>query len=526
MPNRSRWRFTVPALALLILAGATARAAAAPNQVFVDRGILDYDDRNYQAALASFQRAIELDPEDPHARYFAGITLIALDRFEDAVTQLSRGLALASDDLDIAFALGVALFNLSRYDQARPHFEAVAAREPERENLGFYLGVVYYEKKEYERALGWLVRAKASEPRFQQLTRFYTALAHHQLGHEAEASREMAQAETLRPSSPIAISARKFQDIMAPPAPEVRPFHFELRVGGLFDDNVRIAPTENVLGLREPRLTSTGETLLARAAYDVVRRGGLTATVGFQFYAIFYDDIESFSLKDYRPYLETVYRTTAGGRPLTTGVRFEYGLTEQGDSWLSYRDILQPYVSYAWARWTDTTVFYRFEHNDSKIAPALDLKQEKLDSDNHDVGIFQGFYYGPVAFRLGYTVDTDQADGEDYTFYGQKATVGLYANLPLGFVADLTFEYHDRDYPSGNKLARTLNDFGLTDLRQKRHDWDQSLFVSLSHAIPTPRSFPGALDASVEYFRERNISTLSLFDFERDTISLNLIWRY
>lgn len=526
MPNRCRHPFTVLALAVLALASSAAPVAAAPNQVFIDRGIIEYDDKNYQAALASFERAIELDPEEPHARYFAGITLIALDRFEDAVAQLSRGLALAKDDPDIPFALGIALFNLARYDQALPHFQAVAAREPERENLGFYLGVISYENKEYERALGSLERAKSSDPTFQQLTRFYAALANHQLGREAEASLEMAQAETLRPTSPIAISARKFQDVVAPPPPEVRPYRAEIRAGLQFDDNVRVSPTTNVLDLREARQTSWGETLLVSGYYDFFRRAGLTTTVGFQFYSIFNDDIDSFNLKDYRPIFEADYRTTAGGRPLTAGVRYEYERIEQHNSWLSYRNIVRPYASYAWTRWTDTTVFYRYENNDSKLAPTVDLEEEKLDSDAHRLGFFQGFYYGPVGFRVGYTLDTEQAEGRDYTFYGQKATAGVYANLPYGFVADLTFEYHDRNYPVGNKLARVLNDSGFGEFRNRRHDWDQSLFVAVSRAIPTPRWFPGALDASVEYFRERNVSTFSLFDFERNTTSFNLIWRY
>ncbi len=526
MSNMVRRGFTLLVLAALWLACHVASAAAAPNQVFVDRGILEYDDRNYTAALASFERAVELDPDDATARYFAGLTLIALERFEDAATHLSRGLALSRDDLDMAFALGVALFNLSRYDQALPHFEAVAAREPRRENLGLYLGVIHYHKKDYERALSFLEGAQSSDPALQQLARFYAALANHRLGREAEASREMAQAESLRPSSPIAISARKFQDVVAPPPPEVRPYRVELRAGFQYDDNVRIAPVTNVLNLRDSKLSSFGETLLVRGAYDFFRRAGLTTTLSFQFYSIFNNDVSGFDIKDYRPALEAVYRTKAGGRPLTAGLRYEWERLEQNDETLSIRNIVQPYVSYAWTRWTDTTVFYRYENHDSKLDPTLGLRAEKLDSDNHDLGFLQGFYYGPVAVRIGYTVDTDQAQGQDYTFYGQKATVGLYANLPFGFVSDITFEYHDRDYPAGNRLTRRLDDLGLGSFRQERHDWDQALFFALSRVIPTPTSFPGVLSASLEYFRERNVSTISLYDFERNTTSLNLIWRY
>lgn len=528
MPGTFRWQHVV-VLAILALGVAlrAPSAAAAPDQVFVDRGILQYDDAHYAEALGSFQRAIELDPEDPNARYFAGLALIALDRFEEAVTQLTRGQKLAPDDLDIAFALGVALFNLLRYDQALPLFETVAAREPERENLGFYLGVIHYQKKAYERALAELGAAKSSDPAFQQLIRFYSALANHQLGREGEATREMAQAETLRPSSPIAASARKFRDIVSAPPPAVRPFRLELRAGYQYDDDVPIAPTTNALGLRDSRLTSWGATMLARGAYDFVRRAGFTFTGLLQVYTIFNDDLPKFDIKDYKPGLEVAYRSVMAGRPLTSGLRYEFERIEQNDAVLSYRNIVQPYASYAWARWTDTTLFYRFERNDARTKPTLGLGQERLDSTNHDLGFIQGFYRGPVAFRLGYALDTAQAGGRDYTFYGQKATVGLYSILPLGFVADVTFEYHDRDYPVGNKLARTLNGLGLDrSFRQKRHDWDHSVFFALSHAIPTPASFPGTLTGSLEYFHERDVSTFALFDFERNTTSFNLVWRY
>lgn len=54
-PDRDRHPFTVRALAVLALASSAAPVVAAPNQVFIDRGIIEYDDKDYQG-LADEER--------------------------------------------------------------------------------------------------------------------------------------------------------------------------------------------------------------------------------------------------------------------------------------------------------------------------------------------------------------------------------------------------------------------------------------------------------------------------------------
>lgn len=506
----------------------TALAAAAPNQVFIDRGILEYDEKNFPAALENFQKAVELDPEDPNARYFTGLALIALDRFDEAVTQLSRGRALDPNDLNMVFALGAALFSTGAYDQALPHFQAVATEEPRRENLGYYLGFIHYQKKEYEQALGFLEGNVAEDPAFQQLTRFYAALAKHQLGRDVEAAEALSHVVALRPASPIALTARKFRDVIAPPPPEPKRFRAELRFGYQYDDNVRVAPTSNALDLKRPERRSTGQTVLARGELDALRLGSFTTTVSYQFYAIFNDNIDEFGIKDHRPGIESIYRAALFDRPLTTGLRYDVDILYQNDRKQSKRDSVQPYGVYGWADWTDTTLFYRYQINDSKTAPTRGLRKERQDSYSHDVGLVQAFYYGAHVARVGYTHDTERAEGADNTYGGHKLSAGLQLTLPWNFTFDTNFEYHSRDYPADNALIRQFNtdqELGAP-FRSKRRDWDQTLLLTLAREIPLPKALPGSLTTSLEYFRARNVSTISIYDYVRDTVSLNVTWRY
>ena len=53
-----------------------------------------------------------------------------------------------------------------------------------------------------------------------------------------------------------------------------------------------------------------------------------------------------------------------------------------------------------------------------------------------------------------------------------------------------------------------------------RRDMDHTFTASLS------RDFPYGFNASLEFFKERNRSTFSLFDFDRNVVTLSIGWKY
>ncbi len=519
------------AVALLLSLAVASAAIAAPNQVFLDRGLLEYDEKNFEAARENFEKAVELDPEDPRARHYLGLALLSLGRLDEAATQLAQARAKLPDDVDIAFALGVALFYQGKYEQARPHFEVVAAKEPKRSDLGYYLGRIYFEGREYERALSTLEGAETTDPAVAQLTRFYAGLTKQRLGRTEEAVKEMEVAAALRPTSPIGIAARRFEELVAAAPPEERRLRAEVRVGYQYDDNVRIAPTRNVLELGAPERRGTGEVFLVRGDLDFLRLGGFQATAGYSFVAIINDVVRGFDVQDHRPGVEAAYRGTLLKIPFTTGMRYVFDLLFLDDELQSMRHIVQPYAIAGWSSWTDTLLSYRFTANDVKTNPVLGLPEERGESTRHEAVVQQTFYFPLLgvrhAFRLGYAYDVEQAEGDDYDYIGHKALAGLRLQLPYEVLFTADFEYHTREYPHRHALALFLNATNAagSPFRTRRSDWENTLLVTLSREIFTHRSL-GSLALSLDYFRDRNESTLSIFDYARNVVSLNLIWRY
>src|SRR3990167_8012362 len=118
-----------------------------PVGVYIDRGIIEYDDKKYAEALKNFLEALQIDPENAEVRYFVGIAYLALDQVDQAITHLEKARQLDPADLDIAFNLAVAYFTKEEYDRGQPHFLFVHGKEPRRDNLGYYLGFIRSEER-------------------------------------------------------------------------------------------------------------------------------------------------------------------------------------------------------------------------------------------------------------------------------------------------------------------------------------------------------------------------------------------
>lgn len=74
--------------------------------------------KRYPEALLSFNRAIELVPDKPEAWTFRGVVLIHLEQYQEALDSCDRAIALNPDDREAWTFRGVALQRLGRYKEA------------------------------------------------------------------------------------------------------------------------------------------------------------------------------------------------------------------------------------------------------------------------------------------------------------------------------------------------------------------------------------------------------------------------
>src|SRR5262249_27640967 len=125
-------RLAAGLLAAFVVFGTVDVAWSQPSEadVFVAEGILALEDKKYDEALASFQRALQRERGHVEALYYAGVTLMAQNKAAEAAPLLERARRISPEEMSVAYQLGLAYFGLNRYDEAQVVLESVFRRDP------------------------------------------------------------------------------------------------------------------------------------------------------------------------------------------------------------------------------------------------------------------------------------------------------------------------------------------------------------------------------------------------------------
>jgi len=143
-----------------------------------------------EEALASYDRALAAQPDHVEALNNRGVMLQRLKRDEEALASYRRALALRPDFVEALNNLGNTLRQLKRYDEALASYDRVLAMRPGRTDALNNRGNTLQAMKRYEEALASYDRALTQRPDYaealnnrgaalKELRRYDEALASH-----------------------------------------------------------------------------------------------------------------------------------------------------------------------------------------------------------------------------------------------------------------------------------------------------------------------------------------------------------
>ena len=109
------------AVAVTVLAAilATNRGTT---ESFFDQGLAKFQLGQYQDAIADFDQAIQLQPDNADAYYNRGLAKLHLEQFEATILDYDRAVQLQPDNANAYYNRGLAKFHLERYEDAVDDF--------------------------------------------------------------------------------------------------------------------------------------------------------------------------------------------------------------------------------------------------------------------------------------------------------------------------------------------------------------------------------------------------------------------
>ncbi len=191
-------------------------------------------------AIASWQKAIELEPTSPYLYAELGKTYAALadllapnlqskdDKVKaEAETKIKENLAKAEEQLNKAietktdyapahFELAMVYSRQGKIEEAIKKLEAIKADLPSDIGVAFQLGLLYAQNKELNKAVAELERAVELAPAFAN-ARWYLAAIYEEQGKKDLALRELEEILKTNPDNEIV--KQKIDALKNPPAP-------------------------------------------------------------------------------------------------------------------------------------------------------------------------------------------------------------------------------------------------------------------------------------------------------------------
>ena len=133
--------------------------------LFSNRGVVLKDLKRFGEALASFDRALAIEPRMPAAHVNRGNTLRALERWDEALESYGRALAIRPNDPGTIHNRGVALYRSGRFDDALASLDRAVALRPDFAEAWADRGIALRATKRFNEALASCDKAIALAPR-------------------------------------------------------------------------------------------------------------------------------------------------------------------------------------------------------------------------------------------------------------------------------------------------------------------------------------------------------------------------
>jgi tetratricopeptide (TPR) repeat protein len=122
--------------------------------------------KRFAEALASYERALAIQPNFGEAHSNSGNVLIALMRYDDALASFDRAIAARPDSAEAHCNRGNALLELERFDDAVAAFDIAIAIQPHFAEAHCGRGTALANLNRFDEAMATFDRAIAIKPRY------------------------------------------------------------------------------------------------------------------------------------------------------------------------------------------------------------------------------------------------------------------------------------------------------------------------------------------------------------------------
>jgi tetratricopeptide (TPR) repeat protein len=454
MEHLSR-KFLSVAGALLIVFAVSFNAFSQQNAMnYLVDGVEALDVADYQKAVTSFKKAIDLEPENLQFQYHLGLAYSSMGKHEDAL-KIFRSIVDKEPVrfLKAYFDIAAVYANQKKYREAIDTLTTIEDINPQETRVYLEKGYAYQKLGDHEKAVENFNKAKDLDPAMLQIARYNIAAVYAETEDFNKAEEMFDKAIQVDPDTPIAENARKSIVNVKAAKKARKPWQLSASFSWGYDDNVLLKPLEQAA-----ITAATGETLdegdqyqnfIASGSLNFINRKDLEIGAGYSLYCVGYKELTENNILGHTPSLYLQYN----GHPFYMRLQYDFsyyytGADEDEDNdapFLTFGDgsdgklrmhsirpilvIIEPH---------DLKSEITFSYQDKEY-----LDEETSDASHYLLGIVQYYKIPKIQcfLRAGYKYGYEDADEEESTYKYHQGLLGVSSYLYWDIWGDLSVSY-------------------------------------------------------------------------------------
>jgi len=123
------------------------------DKAFSNKAVLLYNTDRLEEALINFDKCLNIKPDNTDALIGRANTLSSLKQFEKAIPDYNNYIKLKPDDEKAYLWRATAYFNVKKLDEALKDIDVAFRYNPQNPEAYYWRGLVYYEQKKYNEAI-------------------------------------------------------------------------------------------------------------------------------------------------------------------------------------------------------------------------------------------------------------------------------------------------------------------------------------------------------------------------------------
>jgi len=355
-----------------------------------------------------------------------GVTFTNEGEYEKAVASFKRALELDPDFYDARLNLGIAYFKAQSFDLAVQTFQQILDRDPNDSSALIFLGLSLQGQEQFEKSIPYFEKAGRLDPDFHQLALFNIGKAHAQSGNYAKAAENWSAAIKIAPTTEIAEGAQALLKVQSDEKPK-KPWSLSFGAGFEYDDNITV--DEKNLTTNQGDFSYLAEFA---GAYKILQASKYELEAGYDFYRSIHDNLSAFDLQSHIFSLSGSYELGE----LNFGIFNIYNLTNLGDDEFLEIHSTSPSVGLAVNDIWYATLTYSY-----KDTNFFDLPERDAQTHGFALSNYLFIMDGKGIIQVGYRFENEITTGDEFDFLGHYLDTKVNLSLPFSKKTQISLSY-------------------------------------------------------------------------------------